>query len=236
MVSPSFIQRPKTWRHNKVQVINIHTGHADHYLGVPIFQKRFPGVRAVATAATIEHMKQQNEPQFFNSFWGAFFPNNQLAEAVLAEALPENNKFELEGHELEAIHVGHTDTFDTSVLWVPSIKLVCAGDVVYGEVHMYLVEANTEAKQNEWLRAIEKVKALGPEIVVAGHKRDGGIDGTWWLDESIRYIKDFQALRKSGMPDAKALFEAMMEKHGKRVNSHALLGGCGAAFKRSSHA
>ena len=215
----------------ELAIIYITHGHADHFLGLSILHSRFPGVKVVATKGTVEHMKQQIEPAFFRSFWQKFFPN-QLPEPVMnAEVLPENNQFELEGHILQAVDVGHTDTTDTTVLWVPDLKLAVCGDVVYGDVHQYLVEANTRKKRMEWIAALEKVKALGPETVVAGHKRPGGLDGVYNLDASIEYIRDFQGLIDEGVNDAKVLYEKMMEKYGGRVNSHALLSGCIVAVK-----
>ena len=38
--------------------------------------------------------------------------------------------FSLEGHDLVLVDVGHTDTDDTSVLHVPDLGLVVAGDVI----------------------------------------------------------------------------------------------------------
>ena len=220
-------------RPRKLQLATIYIthGHADHFLGLSILQSRFPGAKVVATKGTIEHMKQQIEPGFFASFWQKFFPD-QLPEPVMtAEALPKDGKFELEGHVLQAVEVGHTDTTDTTVLWVPDLKLAVCGDVVYGDVHQYLVEANTKEKRWEWIAALEKVKSLRPETVVAWHKRPGGLDGAYNLDSSIEYIKDFQGLIDDGVKDATTLYERMMDKYGGRVNSHALLGGCGAAIK-----
>ena len=56
---------------------------------------------------------------------------------VTAVTVPDN-RFTLEGHDLVIVEVGHTDTSDTSVLHVPDLGLVVAGDVIYNGVHMYL--------------------------------------------------------------------------------------------------
>jgi glyoxylase-like metal-dependent hydrolase (beta-lactamase superfamily II) len=150
----------------ELAAIYITHGHADHFLGISILQSKFPGVKVVATRGTVLYMKQQIEPGFFGCFWEKFFPE-QLPELVMtAETLPDDGKFELEGHVLQAVEVGHTDTTDTTVLWVPDLKLAVCRDVVYGDVHQYLVEANTREKWIEWIAALEKVKAFGT--------RDGG--------------------------------------------------------------
>ena len=47
----------------------------------------------------------------------------------------ETDSFDLEGHTFRAVEAGHTDTLDTTVLHVPDLHLVVAGDVVYGGVH-----------------------------------------------------------------------------------------------------
>jgi hypothetical protein len=50
----------------------------------------------------------------------------------------EHDTFTLEGQELRIIEQGHTDSPDTTSLYVPSIDLVVAGDVVYNQCHMYV--------------------------------------------------------------------------------------------------
>lgn len=178
----------------------------------------------------MRHMEQQLEPAAFAKLWEAFFPG-QLPERVgMAEEMDDSGELWLEGHVLKAIEVGHADTYDSTVLHVPDLELVVCGDVVYGDVHQFLVEANTKAKREEWIRAVERVKELNPKVVVPGHKREGAVDGVWCLDATIGYLRDFGEFLEGGARDGKELFGLMMVKYGGRVNEHALLGGCKAAF------
>jgi glyoxylase-like metal-dependent hydrolase (beta-lactamase superfamily II) len=79
---------------------------------------------------------------------------------------------DLEGHELVAVELGHTDTDDTTCLHVPSIGLVVAGDAAYNDVHLYLAESSAQTRR-EWIDALDKIEALNPRAVVASHKRPG---------------------------------------------------------------
>src|SRR5437763_8785918 len=49
-------------------------GHGDDCFGIKQLQETFPGVRAVATAGTVEACRQQGSPEFVDAFWGALFP------------------------------------------------------------------------------------------------------------------------------------------------------------------
>ena len=69
--------------------------------------------------------------------------------------------FELEGRQLVAVDVGHTDTDDTTVLHVPDLGLVIAGDAAYNDVHQHLAESDSQGRQ-DWLAALEIIEALDP--------------------------------------------------------------------------
>ena len=215
----------------RLTTIYITHGHADHWFGIGVLQKRFPVVKAVATTGTISHMKQQIEPKAFKATWGTQFPGQIDEDFQLADPLPPHGEFYLEGHVLKAVEVGHSDTHDSTVLWVPDLKLAVCGDVVYGDVHQMLAFSNTKELREEWMAAIEKVEALGPEIIVAGHKKPGELDGTFHLAASKKYIRDFGDIVEGGAKDAREVSKEMLKRYPTRFNKGALLAGCNAAFK-----
>ena len=87
----------------------------------------------------------------------------------------EHDTFTLEGHELRIIEEGHTDSADSTSLYVPSIGLIVAGDVVYNQCHMYVGDTTPESRKN-WVADLDRLAALDPSIVVAGHKKPGAPD------------------------------------------------------------
>ena len=112
---------------------------------------------------------------------------------------------------------------------MPDLKLAVCGDVVYGDVHQLLLEANTKEKRAEWISAIEKVRELKPETVVAGHKRPGSLDGVYNLDASQEYIGNFERLLESSQ-SMEQLFEGMIKIYPNRLNTRPLMSSCKAAF------
>lgn len=209
----------------KLSYIYVTHGHGDHFFGIPVLLKHFPDAVPLATPEVIEHMAQQMEKEVFNSMWEARFPGQiyQPQSTTLVNLLPENNQFKLEDRWLfQAISCGHSDTYDSTVLWVPDLKLAVCGDVVYGQVHQMLFEANTKAKREEWIRAVEKVETLNPVYVVPGHRQVGEVDGIWHLAATKKYIQDFEHIIGKNPKEPCEVFNRMMELYPERFNPAAL--------------
>ena len=209
--------------------IYITHGHGDHWFGTNYLLKRFPGVKVLATAGTIAHMK--SDAANFDKSWGRQFPNLIDTNFVFAEAVSEGTGFEIEGQKFLPVEVGHSDTHDSTILWIPSIKLAVCGDVVYGDCHQMLAAANTPALRAEWIKAAEKVEALKPESVVPGHMRESEAPGTYHLGNTKKYIRDFGDILNGGAKSPRELSAKMVEKWPSRFNIGALAMGCAAAFK-----
>lgn len=93
----------------------------------------------LAAPGTIELMRYHASPEARATIWDRRFPGQIPASPVVATS-PPAGAFELEGNETRIVEVGHTDTNNTTVLHVPSIGLVVAGDAVCNGCHQYLAE------------------------------------------------------------------------------------------------
>jgi glyoxylase-like metal-dependent hydrolase (beta-lactamase superfamily II) len=195
-------------------------GHGDHIYGIGQLLTAFPGAQAVATAGTIAGARVQASDEYRHGFWGRLFPG-QIPEPVIPAELV-GDTIGLEEHELRVIDAGHTDTMGTTVLWCPDLRLIVAGDVVYSNTHMYLAETTTTSRQ-EWIASLARLKDLHPLYVVAGHKRPGDDDDPVNIDESIRYLTDFNNAEAQATT-ATELYEAVLRKHARRANPGSLWG------------
>jgi glyoxylase-like metal-dependent hydrolase (beta-lactamase superfamily II) len=208
--------------------IYITHGHGDHWFGAGTLLERFPKARLVATPSSVEVMKVNASPKFLDGAWKVGFPAQIPDKLVIADAL-KGNVIDLEGKELVVVELGHTDTDYTTCLHVPSIGLVVAGDAAYNDVHLYLAESNEQTRQ-EWIAALDKIEALKPRAVVASHKRPENEDDPKIIEETRKYIRDFDRLVKS-TSTAQELYDKMLALYPNSVNPGWALWGSVRAFK-----
>lgn len=75
--------------------------------------------------------------------------------------------------------------------------LNCRSNVTDNGVHQYFAESLTHQKRMEWIAALDKIEALKPSVVIAGHKCETNSDGPNIIDERRQYIRDFDRLLDS---------------------------------------
>jgi glyoxylase-like metal-dependent hydrolase (beta-lactamase superfamily II) len=189
-------------------------GHGDHWFGTDLLLQRFPDAVAYATDGTIAMMHQQGT-EGRAQMWDVDFPGLIPPSPVVYQTIPVDG-IELEGDRLIAVEVGHTDTDDTTVLHIPSIGLVVAGDVAYNGVHQYLLES-AHGGVEAWLAALDKVAALQPSAVVAGHKNKDLPDDPATLDQTRDYLLNARRLLAE-KSSPREYFDAMIALYPDRLN------------------
>jgi glyoxylase-like metal-dependent hydrolase (beta-lactamase superfamily II) len=213
-----------------LKAIYVTHAHGDHFFGLKILQDRFPNVQALAIPEVVARMKLQITPDKLNSRWRKLFPN-QIPDVISIADPLEGNEIDLEGNKLVVVRVGHTDTDDTTCLHVPSIGLVVAGDAVYNGIHPFLVESNRQTRL-EWIAALDKIDALKPSAVVAGHKIPSNDDSPQNVEETRQYIRDFIRLNDA-TKTARELYDKMLELYPARANPGSLWSSAVAAKAQS---
>jgi glyoxylase-like metal-dependent hydrolase (beta-lactamase superfamily II) len=205
-------------------------GHGDHWFGAGVLAERF-GARVVASAGTIAqmHANVAQRPFLWDKVYSDIPPT-----PVTAVTVPDN-RFTLEGHELVIVEVGHTDSDDTSVLHVPDLGLVVAGDAVYNDAHMYLGQSLGPDGFEPWRRAIDKVEALEPRYIVAGHQ-SGRLDddAERQIAQTRQYLDDADELLRTE-DTAVGFFNAKIERYPDHVGRTVLWAGTSALYGVREH-
>src|SRR5882672_7316689 len=210
--------------------IYITHGHGDHFFGLASLLEHFPRARAVAVPEVVEAMHAHLSPAWIENFWRRLFPGEIPDRLLVAEPL-EGNEFELEGQKLVAVNTGRTDTACSTCLHIPSIGLIVGGDAVYNGIHPYLGETDTQSRL-EWISTLDKLEALKPKTVVAGHKVPENDDDPRIVGETRQYLRDFNRLN-TATTTARELYDAMLEIYPDRVNPGSLWGAANISKKQA---
>ena len=205
-------------------------GHGDHWFAAGLLAERF-GARVVASAGTIAqmHANAATRPFLWDKMYTGIPPS-----PVTAVTVP-GNRFTLEGHDLVIVEVGPTDSDDTTVLHIPDLALVAAGDVIYNGVHMYLAQAAVVGGFGPWRDAIGKVQALKPRHIVAGHqnhKLDDDAERT--IAETRQYLDDAEELLRTENT-AVDFFNAKIERYPNHLARTVLWAGASAIYGLREH-
>jgi glyoxylase-like metal-dependent hydrolase (beta-lactamase superfamily II) len=205
-------------------------GHGDHWFAAGLLAERF-GARVVATAGTIAqmHTNVATRPVLWDKVYPGIPPS-----PVTAVAVPSNH-LALEGHDLAIVEVGHSDSDDTSVLHVPDLGLVVAGDVIYNGAHLYLGEGAVVGGFDPWRDAIDKVESLEPRHIVAGHQNkvlDDEAKRT--IAETRQYLDDADELLRTENT-AVDFFNAKIERYPNHLARTVLWAGASALYAVREH-
>ena len=141
-----------------------------------------------------------------------------------------------EGHQLHIIAVGQSDTAPSTIVHIPDLDAVIAGDVAYNGIHQWLADTDHE-KRMQWIASVEQVEALDPAVVVASHKRPDAPDDdpAAVLGGTKTYIRDFdQSLPESH--SAQELVDKMMALYGDLGNPYTLWTAAQGVFKQGQGA
>jgi glyoxylase-like metal-dependent hydrolase (beta-lactamase superfamily II) len=168
------------------------------------------GARVVATDGTIAQMHGSVATRPL--LWDKLYPGLIPPSPVAAVTVPDN-RVTLEGHDLVMVDVGHGDAEDNSVLHVPDLGLVVAGDVIYNGVHMYLGASAAAGGFDAWRKAIDKVEALGPRHIVCGHQNERlDDDAKRTIEQTRQYLDDADELLRTEKT-AVGYFNAKIERY-----------------------
>ncbi|NMN98341.1 MBL fold metallo-hydrolase [Antrihabitans stalactiti] len=201
--------------------------HPDHFLGFGPLLERFPGAKCVAMPNVIEAMKESME--LMERQWELLFGDSCVKSARLPEPIEGHTLF-VDGSPVNIIEVKQADIHPTSVVHVPEIDVVVAGDAIYNEIHPML-GLSTPEEWSDWLETVALVESLNPRMIVAGHRRPDGDDYAveTMIAQTRSYIQDFAAAYEVAK-DVEDLVTTMVAKYPYHGNLWSLQFSAGGAL------
>lgn len=158
--------------------------HPDHFFAMEVLEEVFPNAEIVAHPTVVEDIWRSLPFKVIR--WSPMLGDNGPAYPGAPHALTSDTIM-LEGHELKVLGPMQGDHVHSTALWVPAIKALLPGDLVFNEVHLWLGEHEAQ-NVTDWAQSVAQLRALDPEIVVAGHARPGLPNDVSGLDFTASYL------------------------------------------------
>ena len=159
-------------------------GHPDHYFGIAALKQAFPNAKFVALPATIAAIRNGWEGRLKN--WTPEFGFNLPTTGPILPDELQGNTINLEGEALQVVGGVTGDGPNNSYVWIPSLRAVIAGDIVFSGSYF------TPPKMpQEWLKTLDQIAALKPVTVIPGHQSANASRDASTLAFMKMYIKDY---------------------------------------------
>jgi glyoxylase-like metal-dependent hydrolase (beta-lactamase superfamily II) len=161
--------------------------HPDHLFGLAVLKQAFPNARIVALPGTVSAAKTGWPAR--QKFWFSTYGNNIPGpDPVLPEELAPPI-LTLEGEQFPVTGpVQGADGPGNSFVYIPSLKAVVAGDIVFERVYFGVPKGKA---REDWMKTIDQITALNPAIIVPGHQGPGARNDISAIEFMKKYIADW---------------------------------------------
>ncbi|WP_394831223.1 MBL fold metallo-hydrolase [Pendulispora rubella] len=192
----------------RLTTIYISQPDPDYYFGLDVLQDAFPAAKIVATRPTVERIRATEKHKF--SHWGPILKEDAPTRIVVPEVL-EGNSISLEDHELQVLGLDGPAP-DRTCVWIPSLKAVVGGVVVFSGVHVWMTDTEAPGARANWLALLDRIEQLAPSTVVPGHY----LEGSKFDLSSVRFTRDYVKAfdeETSNARNSEALIAAMEKRY-----------------------
>jgi len=177
----------------ELKTIFISQADPDYYFGAEVLHTLFPKAQVLSTPEVIEVIEKKLAGKL--AFWGPKMGSNAPVEPYLPQAI-ENNVLTVDGHEIE-IRGTQGELAHRPYLWIPSNKAVLGNVAVYGNLHLWMADAQSDSSQKAWVKQLKELQELKPDIVIPGHMKAGTKLDASTISYSQQYLSDFQKAKGS---------------------------------------
>ena len=149
-----------------LKTIIVTHGHPDHYFGAAVLKEVFPHAEVIAQPEVVDNVWGGFRNRL--EFWGPQIGVNAPVSAVMPTPFKEKS-FLLEGREIQLVGPVQGDAVNSTFVYVPSLKLVAAGDIIFNQQHIGFAAGLPQAQRTARIATTDRIAALTPDAVIAGH-------------------------------------------------------------------
>ncbi len=196
----------------RLTTVYVSHGDPDFYFGLDVIKAAFPQARIVATPGTVAAMQKKAAAKV--AYWGPILKDNAPHAIVMPEALA-GNEIVLEGEKLKIEGLDGAAP-DRTFVWIPSIRAVAGGVVLFSGLHVWVADTQTAQSRQQWLATLDRIAALQPVTVVPGHFQPGAAFTPDAIGYTAGYLRRFESetVKAGGSAELIAAMKAAYPKAG----------------------
>jgi glyoxylase-like metal-dependent hydrolase (beta-lactamase superfamily II) len=185
----------RVWKEPARRVVNTHH-NGDHCWG----NQLFPDAEIIAHRLCAESFARESPEmmQAVRDSAGSGDPVLEEFAAALQEwdfsaielkppttLVEDRLELDLDGVPLHLIHVGPAHTTGDLIVHLPKQRVVFAGDVLF----RLCTPLGWEGTYERWMKALDEIVALEPQVIVPGHGPLCGVKGPREMREYLEYVR-----------------------------------------------
>ncbi|MGX9463530.1 MBL fold metallo-hydrolase [Shewanella sp. A14] len=191
----------------ELKTIYISHGDPDFYFGLDIIKAAFPQANIIATPNTVAKIEKSMQGK--KDYWGPILKDNAPQKLVLPNVFT-GNTLTLEGETIEIKNLEHNP--ERTYLWIPSIKTVTGGIVVFDQMHVWVADTKSQADRDKWSATLAEMQKLAPEKVIPGHFLTGSQLDQSSIQFTQTYLKKFN-YAAANVSTSEQLIEKVMKDY-----------------------
>lgn len=172
----------------ELKTIFISQADPDYYFGAETLHDIFPKADIITTPAVrkVIEEKMAGKLAFWGPQMGANAPLNPIVPAAYTKStlMLDGQTIEIRGTEGILAHRPY--------LWIPSSKAILGNVAIFGNMHLWMADAQSDESQAAWKAQLKEMLALKPTTVVPGHMAKDTALTADNITYSLDYINAFQ--------------------------------------------
>ena len=192
----------------KLTTIFISQADPDYYFGTETLKQIFPNAQIITTLAVQKVIQSKMAGKL--AFWGPKMGNNAPDSPILPKTITDS-AFTVDGYKVE-IHGTSGLLAHRPYLWIPSIKALVGNIGIFGNLHVWTADTQSQQKLDAWQVQLAEMQGLNPLIAVPGHMAPNTSLTPDNINYTALYLKKFEQ-EKQQSTNAEELINKMLEAY-----------------------
>lgn len=194
----------------QLSAIYVSQSDPDYYFSLLPIRDAFPTARVIAASDTVAAIAGSVQKKL--DVWGPKLGESgpqTLAEVVLPTA-SDDRTLSLDDESIEIVDADGLK--NRRFLWVPSLRAVFGGVLVFSGVHVWTADTQKPEQRAAWIATLDAIAKREPKIVIPGHLGEGAACDASALSYTREYLVAFED-EVATSTDSGALIAAMRRRY-----------------------